>query len=46
MMVYNDAKNFSSVHILTDVTGDNLVDLTDVVLCYNNAKNFVSIIHP
>lgn len=44
--VYNDAINFVSGYLLTDVNGDNFTDAVDVVLAYNNAVNFVSVIRP
>lgn len=45
--INNDASVFiSGDYIVTDLTGDNVVDLTDVTLCFNNASNFVSIVMP
>jgi len=47
IQINNDASAFlSGRYIVTDLTGDNIVDLTDVSLCYNNASNFISFIQP
>ncbi len=45
-LVYNDAKNFGSGYLNTDIDGNNFVDLTDLVTTFNNSKNFISIIRP
>ncbi len=38
----NDASNFVSGYILTDVTGDNLTDAPDLTInVYNNSVKFV-----
>ncbi len=42
----NDASNFVSGYVVTDLTGDNFVDGTDFALADNNAANFVSAIRP
>ena len=39
--VFNDAGNFSGGYLITDVTGNSLVDLNDLTITYNNAANFV-----
>lgn len=45
--IYNDAVSFvTGRFIKTDLTGDNIVDLTDVTLCYNNSSGFVRVIRP
>jgi len=45
--IYNDAINFvTGRYIITDLTGDNIVDLSDVTLCFNNSSNFVRIRRP
>ncbi len=44
--IYNDASAFITGYIATDQTGDNLTDLTDIVIAYNNSVNFVSVIKP
>jgi len=42
----NDASNFVSGYVVTDLTGDNFVDGTDFAIADNNAANFVSVIWP
>lgn len=42
----NDASNFVSGDVITDLTGDLFVDGTDFLLADNNAYNFVSVINP
>jgi hypothetical protein len=44
--VDNDAANFISGHVVTDLTGDDFVDGTDFAIADNNAANFVSVIGP
>jgi uncharacterized delta-60 repeat protein len=44
--VDNDAANFNSGYVVTDLTGDNFVDGTDFAIADNNAANFVSAITP
>lgn len=45
--IYNDALLFvSGSYIVTDLTGDSIVDLTDLTICYNNSVNFVGVISP
>ncbi len=45
-MIDNDASNFVSGYVVTDLTGDNFVDGTDFVIADNNAANFVSVVRP
>lgn len=45
-LVYNDANNFVTGYVFTDVTGDKITDLSDLTVTYNNSVNFVSIIKP
>ncbi|MBX7041527.1 MAG: hypothetical protein K1X85_01390 [Ignavibacteria bacterium] len=45
-MIDNDAANFVSGYVVTDLTGDDFVDGTDFVIADNNAANFVSVIRP
>ena len=41
--IKNDATNFiTGRFLITDLTGDNIIDLTNVTLGYNNSANFVS----
>ncbi len=42
----NDAANFVSGYVVTDLTGDNFVDGTDFAIADNNAANFVSVVRP
>ncbi len=42
----NDAFNFVSGYVNTDVTGDNVVDAADIAIVDNNAFNFVSVSRP
>jgi FG-GAP repeat len=45
-LIDNDANNFLSGYVRTDLTGDNFVDLADLTIADNNAFNFVSVIRP
>ncbi|MBK9227147.1 MAG: hypothetical protein IPL67_08900 [Ignavibacteria bacterium] len=42
----NDASNFVSGYVVTDLTGDSFVDGSDFAIADNNAANFVSAIRP
>ena len=42
----NDASNFISGYVVTDLTGDEFVDGTDFAIADNNAANFVSVVSP
>ncbi|MCB0729353.1 MAG: hypothetical protein KDD00_17955, partial [Ignavibacteriae bacterium] len=42
----NNLGGFHSVYEVTDVTGDGLTDLDDVLLAYNNSNIFVAKIRP
>jgi hypothetical protein len=42
----NDAANFVSGYVVTDLTGDDFVDGTDFAIADNNAANFVSVVRP
>ena len=44
--IYNDASEFLTGYNTSDLTGDNLTDLIDIVIAYNNSVNFVSVIKP
>ena len=44
--ISNAANIFLTGYVVTDLTGNNVVDLTDVVMAYNNSVNFVSVIRP
>lgn len=45
-MIDNDAYNFVTGYVKTDLTGDNFVDATDAAIADNNAANFVSVVRP
>ncbi|MBK8983619.1 MAG: hypothetical protein IPM38_15220 [Ignavibacteria bacterium] len=42
----NDAFNFETDYLNTDVNGDNITDVTDLVLIDNNAINFIRMQRP
>lgn len=44
--IYNDAVIFASGYKVTDVNGDNVSDLTDVIITLNNSSNFVAAVVP
>ncbi len=44
--VYNDASNYITGYVTTDVTGDKIVDLDDLLIVNNNSGNFVAIQRP
>jgi hypothetical protein len=44
--VDNDAANFVSGYVVTDLTGDSFVDGTDFAMADNNAANFVAAVEP
>lgn len=46
LLIYNDAVLFMSGFINSDLTGDELTDLTDLLIASNNASNFVAVIRP
>lgn len=46
LQVYNDGANFVTGYKVTDVTGDNATDLTDLLITFNNSSAFVSKIIP
>ncbi|HMQ69417.1 MAG TPA: PQQ-dependent sugar dehydrogenase [Ignavibacteria bacterium] len=43
---YNDAAIFETGYVPTDVSGNNIVDLVDILYVYNNSSNFVQSIAP
>ena len=45
-MIDNDAANFVSGYVVSDLTGDDFVDGTDFAIADNNAATFVSAITP
>ncbi|MEO7356770.1 MAG: hypothetical protein ABIY50_04560 [Ignavibacteria bacterium] len=42
----NDAADFLSGYVVTDLTGDNFVDGSDYAIADNNASNFVTVMRP
>ncbi|MEZ4821021.1 MAG: hypothetical protein R2942_00915 [Ignavibacteria bacterium] len=44
--INNDAVLFTTGYKVTDITGNNVTDLSDIVLCMNNSSIFVSKITP
>ncbi|MCB0729030.1 MAG: hypothetical protein KDD00_16305 [Ignavibacteriae bacterium] len=46
LSINNDANTFVSGYVVTDLTGNDIVDVTDVLIAYNNSANFVSVIRP
>lgn len=44
--VSNDASNFTTGYVSTDVTGDNVTNIHDVLLTYNNAAKMVQRVIP
>lgn len=44
--VDNDAFNFVTGYVVTDLTGDSFVDGTDFAMADNNAANFVAAVEP
>ena len=42
----NDANNFLTGYVNTDLTGDEVVDASDAAICDNNASNFVTKVTP
>ncbi|MBK8550971.1 MAG: hypothetical protein IPL53_07900 [Ignavibacteria bacterium] len=44
--VYFDANSFLTGYVSTDLNGDDIVDLTDLTIAYNNSVIFVSVKKP
>lgn len=44
--VFNDAFSFESGYMMTDLTGDNFVDLSDLLIAFVNANKFVVRVTP
>ncbi len=45
-LIDNDAYNFATGYLATDLTGDEAIDATDIAIADNNATNFISVIRP
>lgn len=46
VQINNDAANFASGYIVTDLTGDGFVSLEDILIAYNNSVKFVTVRRP
>jgi hypothetical protein len=46
LLIDNDANNFVTGYVKTDVNGDYSVDATDALIVDNNSSNFVSKVTP
>jgi len=44
--IYNDAIVFTTGDAVTDLNGDDLIDLSDMLYANNNAAKFVIILKP
>ena len=42
----NDAGTFAAGYIVTDLNGDNITELNDILIAYNNAAAFVTVMKP
>ena len=46
LSIFNDANNFIKGYVKTDITGDYIVDFSDVLMAYNNSTGFIVKITP
>ena len=46
VQTYNASSVFTTGYVPTDVTGNNVVDLSDITIVYNNARAFVAKVTP
>ncbi|MBK8550021.1 MAG: hypothetical protein IPL53_02760 [Ignavibacteria bacterium] len=44
--VYNAAGSFTNGYVPTDMNGDNITDLSDIIITNNNSSGFVSVVKP
>lgn len=44
--IFNDLSAFTSGYVDTDITGDDFVDSSDLLLAFNNSNNLVTIMRP
>ena len=44
--IYNDASSFTTGYKVTDLNGNNIVDLSDLLIANNNSANFVYVKRP
>lgn len=45
-LIDNDALNFVTGYVDTDLTGDYAVDIADVTIADNNLSNYIGVISP
>jgi len=46
ILISNDVAEFTSGYTITDVDGNNVTDLTDNLITYNNSSIFINVISP
>lgn len=46
LLIDNDAFNFITGYVDSDVNGDKVVDGSDALITGNNSDNFVSVVRP
>lgn len=46
LSIYNDVGGFSIGNVTNDLTGDNVVDLNDLLISYYNTNNFIRVRFP
>ena len=46
ILISNDASVFTSGYVNTDVDGNNITDLSDRLITYNNSNKFINVISP
>ena len=44
--VYNKSSAFTTGYVKSDLNGDNIVDLVDITIAFNNAISFVTVMKP
>lgn len=44
--IFNDASEFETGYVVTDVTGDRITDLSDILIAFNNSSLFIGVISP
>ncbi len=45
-LTHNDAVDLTGGYIVTDLNGDNVTNLNDVLIAYYNSNKFVSVMRP
>ncbi len=46
IIINNDASQFMTGYVDSDINGDDITDLTDLIITFNNSRKFVSVIRP